>query len=86
MCAHIRTSTFQRDTQVARADQADQVAQEDPVDLVDQVAQVHTIVYFVKLHNYVTAIPGFENVPTSQLPSGLPGAHHGPGGPGGPGA
>ena len=85
MSVHIRTNTIQRDIQVAQEDQAAQVAQEDPVDLVDQVAQVHTIAYFVKLHNYVTVIPGFDNVPTSQLPSGHPGGHHGPGGHGGPG-
>jgi hypothetical protein len=86
MYAHIRTCTFHMDTQVAQADQAAQVDQEDPADLVDQVAQVHTIAYFVKLHNYVTVIPGFENVPTSQLPSGAVGGPGGPGGHGGPGA
>ena len=85
---HTIIHTDHMDIQAAQADQAAQVDQVDQADQEDQAAQVCTplYIYFVKQHNYVTVIPGYENVPTSQLPSGVPGGPGGPGGHGGPGA
>jgi hypothetical protein len=55
--------------------------QEDQADPADQVSH-REVICKCKL---VAGVPGYEGVPTSELPTGVPGGPGGPGGPDGPG-